>query len=864
MMLELQQTWPLWFLAAVPFALLGFGGRRREPDRPGRAAERLLRVVAVLGLVLAMCDPIVWRAAGDVAVVHAIDVSRAVPVERVAAAVRAIRAAGAPAETVLFAERARVVASASELAAVLGPAGGEGEDRLGRGGTDLAGALETAAAALPWAACRHIVLASEGRHTRGDLWAAVERLREARIRVHTLASDLRAPLDAGIVQVSVPPRPPEGRPVTVEVLARATLPARGRLGVAVDDGPVAWSPVELPGGDSRWRLPVTFATAGVARLTVRVEAQGDLMPADDTGIVDVAVAPRQSVLQIVADPAVGRGLGTTLTRHGFEVTTRTAAVVARGGASLDRFDAVILHDPERDALPARIERDLERYVREGGGLVFVAGEHSHGRDAWSGSALERMLPVRFEGPRRRDRADLLLLIDRSYSMRGPRLEIAKTAVSTAIDALEDRHRAGVVAFDARPRELVPLEVKAEALARLGRVGGLTAAGQTNVFDALWDAYLRLRDSRAETRHVILLSDGNTAPTGRRAALPGDVQVADAPPDSFEALGEKLAAARISVSTVAIGDEPDVAFMHALARWTGGRAHVAARPEDVPALFADEARRLAGDALIERRFTPRVVYEADAIAGIDFSRSPPLLGQVVARVRPHADRMLDGVDGHPLLATHRHGLGVVTVFLSDASGRWSSEWRLWPGFGQFWAQTVRAATRDAPSDSPRLDLVREGDDLVAVLEQINTRTERAPVAIVVKPDGARVPIALDPAGPARLSGRLAGAARVAGSYRVELAAGAGSAAAPAATTAATTAVAALRVDPPALLPAGAEDRARLRAIVERSGGGFDVTPEQFAPACDDAPPKALPVWRLLCVAALLAYVVELGLRRTGGR
>lgn len=860
MTVELEQTWPLWFLVAVPFALLGFGGQRRESDRPGRTAERLLRFVALLGLVLAMCDPIVWRAARDVAVVHAIDVSRAVPAERVAAAVRAIRAAGAQADTVLFAERARAVASASELAVVLGPAGGEGEDRLGRDGTDLAVALETAAAAMPWAACRHIVLASEGRHTQGDLWTSVERLREARIRVHTLAADLRAPPDAGIVQVSVPPRPSGGRPVMVEVLARATLPARARLGVAVDDGPVAWLPVDLPGGDSRWRVPVTFPTAGVARLTVRVAAQGDLMPADDMRIMDVAIAPRQSVLQIVADPAVGRGLGTILTRHGFEVTTRAAAVVARGDVSLDRFDAVILHDPERDALPARTERDLERYVRDGGGLVFVAGEHSHGRDAWSGSVLERMLPVRFEGPRRRDRADLLLLIDRSYSMRGPRLEIAKTAVATAIDALEDRHRAGVVAFDARPRELVPMEAKAEALSRLGRVGGLTAAGQTNVFDALWDAYLRLRDSRAETRHVILLSDGNTAPTGRRAALPGDVQVADAPPDSFEALGERLAAARISVSTVAIGDDPDVAFMQALARWTGGRAHVAARPEEVPALFADEARRLAGDALIERRFTPRVVYEADAIAGIDFSRAPPLLGQVVARARPHADRVLDGVDGHPLLATHRHGLGVATVFLSDASGRWSSEWRHWPGFGQFWAQTVRAAVRDRPGDEPWLDLVREGDDLVAVLDQTGSRIDRAPVAVVTTPEGARVPLGLAPAGHARFSGRLEGAARVPGSYRAEFASGAGAAT----VSGVNTAVAALRVGPPAPLPANAEDRARLRTIVERTGGHFDIPPEDFAPVCDDAPLQPLPMWRLLCAAALLAYVAELALRRLGRR
>ena len=856
--LHLQQTWPLWLALGAPLVLLAFRGQSATGGHLAWRAQAALRTAAFLCLALALCEPVMEQPTSAVAVMHAFDVSRGVPAERIAASVRASRATGTIDGAVLFAERAQSVTSAEALAVALAAPAGNGTDLFGRGGTDLALALETAAAGMPETACRHVVLASDGRHTEGDVWATVERLRDARIRVHTLAAEFRAADHVAIVRADVVERPPAGRPVPVEVLVRATAAARARLGLAVGDRAPDWTAVELPAGDSRWRLSVTFPQAGVTSLSVHLKAEGEDPRDADPWRADVVVGRRQAVLQLAADADAGRGLGATLMRQGFDVTTTTPASVAKRPAQLDRFDAVILHDPARDAFPAALELELDRFVREGGGLVFVAGEHSHGRDAWSGSPLERLLPVRFEGPRRKDEADLLFLIDRSYSMRGPRLEIAKTAVATAIESLEDRHRAGVVAFDARPRELVPMLRKAVARAQLGRVGGLTAAGQTNVFDALWDAYLRLRDSRAETRHVILLSDGNTAPTGRRTPLPGDVQTADAPPDSFEVLGEKLAAARISVSTVAIGDDPDFAFMQVLAQWTGGRAHAAARPEHVPALFADEARRLAGDALVERPFRPRVLFEADAVAGVDFARAPPLQGLVVTRARPHADRVLDGVGGYPLLVTHRHGLGVVTAFLSDASGRWSSAWREWHGFGRFWAQTVRAAAREGPRDASRLDLTRDGDDLAVTLETEVDAPGYAPMASLSEPGGRTDRLALDRTAPGRYTGRLARAGHAPGSYRVEVAPGGG---VPEGLRRAVG-VAALRVETPTPIPAGAEDRARLRLIVERTGGRFGADPSTFVPSCEDPPVRKVPLWRLLCAAALLAYVAELAVRRLG--
>ena len=64
---------------------------------------------------------------------------------------------------------------------------------------------------------------------------------------------------------------------------------------------------------------------------------------------------------------------------------------------------------------------LDVFVRDhGGGLIFAAGQNTYGQEGYAKSEMERLLPVKFEAKRKREDLDLVLLIDRSSSMRGPR------------------------------------------------------------------------------------------------------------------------------------------------------------------------------------------------------------------------------------------------------------------------------------------------------------------------------------------------------------------------------------------------------------------------------------------------------------
>ena len=101
--------------------------------------------------------------------------------------------------------------------------------------------------------------------------------------------------------------------------------------------------------------------------------------------------------------------------------------------------------------------------------------------------------------------------------------------------MEEQHYFGVVAFDSQPYVPVPVEPvkskrKAEAL-----ISRIQASGQTNIYPALGIVYRLLRDLDAPTKHVILLSDGDTAPA------------------EFERLVERMKEKNIVISTVTIGE-----------------------------------------------------------------------------------------------------------------------------------------------------------------------------------------------------------------------------------------------------------------------------------------------------------------------
>ena len=869
-MLTFTNHWAALALFLLPLVMWA-GRHRMHGNVPVFGpSQRILRVLALTALVAAIMQPQWWRSVSRSTTAVVVDVSRSMAGRGVAAAEHwmkssDVRAGAGGARIVVFAGGPTVLGEDESPIAF----GAAGRDIVADPGTtDIERALDASRTILPADSCPNVVLFSDGNETVGQAWRAADRLRREGVVLHTQAVEPGAARPLRILGVSLPPGPRKNESMPMVVRVHSATAGSAVLEVSLNGGPASGLPVTLQPGLNEWTVPVTIARQGANELSIGVVSSRGTDGGSDRWVEAFTAGPGVRVLLEGRDPREMMSIAVALRQHGIQVRTRSPADDALPDRLGEVADVVVLVDSGDPVVPPAMFGRLETFVRDGGGLVFVAGENSNGEAAKSAVSLERILPVRFEARRRKRDMDLVMLVDRSFSMRGMPLEQAKSAILSVVDMLEPHHRFGVTAFDARPHEIVPLRPAGARADADDRVSRIVAGGQTNIHNALWQVLRQLRDSRARTRHVILLSDGNTAPVGVRPPDPRvasvaalqESGVADAgPPASFEDMASLLRQARISVSTVAIGGDADLELLGNLARWTGGQAYVSRRDDEVPELFVRDVTRLTGGSLLERPFRP-VVREADAATdGLDFSRAPPLLGYALARAKRHARVLLDARPGHPLLVTHRYGLGTATAFLSDAHAHWSAEWLDWPGYGRFWAQVMRAAAPSWEDGRRRLSVWREGRDAIVRLDSLDARGafSNAEHPSVSMSGGGREPrqVALVQNGPGRYEARVA-LEPSAIPYRFALS-GTGEGIAK---HDAVRSVFYPRADEDEGLAA---DRPMLEGIARHAGGAPSAPSAEVLASCRSDRRTAVELWPACSALALGLYLLEIGLRRFGG-
>jgi Ca-activated chloride channel family protein len=220
----------------------------------------------------------------------------------------------------------------------------------------------------------------------------------------------------------------------------------------------------------------------------------------------------------------------------------------------------------------------------------------------TGSAVYLLVRIEAQAPPSAQRmpVNLALVLDRSSSMRGPRITHAVAAVRQVVQQLDVRDRLSVIAFDASARSLFgPANVTPEtrrlldeALAGLRTgVGTNLAAGIKKGAEAVRSGFVRGAISR-----MVLLTDGQPSlgitDSGRLCAL-----------------AEKEAAGGVSITTMGLGEGFDDELLAELARSGRGGFHYLAGAADIPGAFG---RELAGVFAIAATQTEIVLRPAEHV------------------------------------------------------------------------------------------------------------------------------------------------------------------------------------------------------------------------------------------------------------
>lgn len=205
--------------------------------------------------------------------------------------------------------------------------------------------------------------------------------------------------------------------------------------------------------------------------------------------------------------------------------------------------------PERDVIPTAGGRETVVQIE------LRAGE----------AARKRTLPI-----------NLAVVLDRSGSMAGAKLEKARQAAAVALDQLGADDYFSLVVYDDEAQVLIAPQKAGDKEALKEKIHGIRDGGGTALYAGVEKGAAQLRKyfDKEKVNRIILLSDGNA-------------NVGPSKPSDLAKFGKELREEGQSVSTVGLGDDYNEDLMTALAEASHANYYYVKNVEKLPGIFAEE-------------------------------------------------------------------------------------------------------------------------------------------------------------------------------------------------------------------------------------------------------------------------------------
>jgi Ca-activated chloride channel homolog len=189
-----------------------------------------------------------------------------------------------------------------------------------------------------------------------------------------------------------------------------------------------------------------------------------------------------------------------------------------------------------------------------------------------------------------------MLLDRSGSMKGAKLQAMKTAAAKLVDTLTEEDVVSLVTFnDETPEVLIPATPAVDKAALKAAIGGIEEAGGTAMSNGMRAAQGELAKHTGGDRvsQLLLLTDGQTW---------GDEDVC-------RQVAQELGAAGVRVTALGLGAEWNEQLLDDIAAATQGSSDYIAEPEQIERFFQRAVRSAQGTVAREARLLLRLVRDA---------------------------------------------------------------------------------------------------------------------------------------------------------------------------------------------------------------------------------------------------------------
>ena len=692
--------------------------------------------------------------------------------------------------------------------------------------TNVEAAISHALAVLPGDRLPRIVLISDGHENRGSALRTAWRARELGVPVDTYLLEGRPEPDLRLLSASFPTLAFTGEKFPIELVVRAPEAAPAEVRIAAEGKDLGASPVALEAGLNQFTVSASLDTPGAFDIigSLRTAAHGEVRFAQ-------AVTVRQpNVLLVTQDPS---GTETDLT--GVLAAARFSVDI--GGqlpaGSLAQYEVVILNNQDLESIAAPDKARLEQFVQAGGGLLVIAGERNIYReeDAKDIDPLQRSLPAVLAPPRTPESTCVVLIVDKSSSMEGKKMELARLSAVGVVENLRPRDRVGVLIFDNSFQWAVPIRPALDKTLIKRLISGITPDGGTQIAPALTEAYRRILPVEANYKHIVLLTDGISEEG-----------------DSI-ALAEQAANNKVTISTVGLGQDVNRNYLQKVADFARGKAYFLQDPSGLAQILLQDVMEHTGQTAVEKEVRPVVETDAGIFENVSLETAPPLLGYVRFEAKTGADVVLRIPPRDPLLSVWQYGLGRAAVFASDAKNRWAQDWVSWDGFDPFWTNLARFLLPQSAAANARLTHDTANGELVV---DYRLAPGAAPVLappeiFLFGPEGMRLPVPIQRLAGGAFQGRVAiGSAK--GLFRV------------------------MPLDESLPFPETGiylqeedlsehgHDERLLQQLAELTGGAFQPEPEEVFRPAGRTIQIQVAAWPWLLALAILLGLAELALRK----
>lgn len=538
--------------------------------------------------------------------------------------------------------------------------------------TNLAEGIQLASSLISDNMKGRIVLLTDGNENVGDIKQQVKLLGEQQIPVDVMPYYPSKDKDVAIEQFHAPSSLYLGENSKLSITISSTIDTKSQLRITSNNETIIDEKIQVKKGKNSYSFNHLILKPGFHTFKAEIISEGDGVPQNNQSFAISSAKGTPSVLLVEGNERDSDNLLNALKASNLHVTTSNPALLPTNLAGYLEYESIIFNNVSATDITGTQMKMIESAVKDfGTGFVMTGGNQSYGLGGYFKTPIETLLPVEMDlkGKKELPSLGMIIVMDRSGSMSGYKLDLAKEAAARSVELLREKDTLGFIAFDDRPWQIIEtaqLKNKEEAAEK---IRSITEGGGTEIFTPLNEAFKQLAPLKLQRKHIILLTDGQSATNGNYS----------------EIIAQGLEN-NITLSTVAIGSDADRGLLEQLANEGTGRFYDVQDASTIPSILSRETVLTTRTYIEDDPFYPKYV-EGTNWSAIFQSGVPQMNAYVATDPKGRAETILFSEKDDPVLTRWKYGLGTSIAWTSDVSGKWAGNWPAWTNWSTLWNEII---------------------------------------------------------------------------------------------------------------------------------------------------------------------------------